>query len=145
MVKAPASAAARASSIGKILHVSEMNRRRLNEARAAAPTCRKEKNRLSALSSRQRWLDEQEALARRVLSLESQLLICKSRLSRYETVSAAAAFADNNDEDDASFGSATVAAAATGHDGCTRFSSFDLTYNAVSPSTEVQPDALTLF
>ena len=142
MVKAPASGAARVSSIGKILHVSEMNRRRLNEARAAAPTCRKEKNRLSALSSRQRWLDSQEALARRVLSLESQLLICKSRLSRYETVSAAAAFADNNDEDDASFGSA---AAASGHDGCTRFSSFDLTYNAVSPSTEVQPDALTLF
>jgi predicted nucleic acid-binding protein len=66
-----------------------MNRARLVDARAAvvdSTAGRKEKNRLSALSSRQKFLDETETLARRVLQLESQLQNCKNRLSRYEAV-----------------------------------------------------------
>jgi len=83
-------------NITKILQVSEMNRARLADARAAvvdSTAGRREKNRLSALASRQKALDETESLARRVLQLESQLQNCKNRLSRYEAV-------DDREEED---------------------------------------------
>ena len=90
-------AAARASNnrgtdFSKVLLVSQMNRARLDDARAAvkvggsASSNRREKNRLSALASRQRMLDETASLVLRVLDLESRLGYCKSRLSRYESV-----------------------------------------------------------
>jgi len=94
-----------------------MNRSRLIAARAAVPSTRAEKNRVSALASRQKMLDETELLATRVLYLESQVQSYKQRLSRYESTT---------DEEDAfAFAFASAASAAA----------------SVPPFPEVLPDA----